>query len=118
MTVLPRGLRAWRLQRELSQKALAEKSGVSPTLIALIETGERQPSLVNALAITDALGIELEAVALVHADLDRFLAPPPPYQAPLPTRRWNYDEGPIRAAAAAAARRTGRSTLQSAGANS
>lgn len=67
--VLPEGLRAWRKERDWSQKELAERSGVSPTLIAFIETGERQPSLSNALAIATALGVTLRAFATVTPEV-------------------------------------------------
>ena len=66
--MLAEGLRAWRAERKLSQKQLALRAGVSPTLIALIETQERQPSLVKATAIAAALGVPVRAFAVVHPD--------------------------------------------------
>lgn len=69
MTVLREALPAWRKANGLTQKELAERAGCSPTLIALIETGERQPGLMNAIAIAKALGIPLGAIAQVHVDL-------------------------------------------------
>lgn len=68
VVVLPRALPAWRKVRGLSQKDLAQGSGVSPTLIAMIETGDRQPSRLNAEDIAKALGIDLEAIAFVYPD--------------------------------------------------
>lgn len=73
MTVLPAALKAWRKERGWSQKdlafnateQLADGESISPTLIALIETGERQPSLRNAEAIAAAFGIDVEALAVV-----------------------------------------------------
>jgi transcriptional regulator with XRE-family HTH domain len=65
---LPEALKAWRKERDLSQKALAGAAGVSPTLIAMIETGERQPSRLNADDIAKALGVPLEAIAFVYPD--------------------------------------------------
>lgn len=69
VTVLPAGLRAWRAQKGWTQDDLYRESGVSASLIALIETNRRQPSLPNALALARALGVPLEAFALVHVDL-------------------------------------------------
>lgn len=63
--VLPAGLRAWRGVRDLTQVELARRAGCSDTLIALIETGRRQPGYDNALAIAKVLGVELDAFALV-----------------------------------------------------
>lgn len=68
MRVLPEALKAWRSERGWSQKELAERAGVSPTLIAMIETGERQPSRLNADDIAKALDVPLEAVAFVYPD--------------------------------------------------
>lgn len=70
VTVLPEALKAWRTQRGWTQKDLAIRSAVSPTLIALIETNERQPSLTNALAIAKALDVPLRAFALLHVDVE------------------------------------------------
>ena len=69
VTVLPEGLRQWRKVRDITQVELAKRVGCSDTLIALIETGRRQPGIENARAIADVLGVPLEAFALV-ADED------------------------------------------------
>lgn len=68
--MLPEALRAWRAERGYSQKELAERAGphVSHTLIAMIETGERQPSRLNAEDIAKALGVTLEAIAFIYPD--------------------------------------------------
>lgn len=66
--VLPGALAQWREERRITQKQLATMSGVSPTLIAMIETGERQPSRLNAEDIAKALGIPLDAFAFVYPD--------------------------------------------------
>jgi DNA-binding XRE family transcriptional regulator len=39
---------------------------VSPSAIAMIETGKRQPSLVVAEAIAAGLGVPVEALGLIH----------------------------------------------------
>jgi transcriptional regulator with XRE-family HTH domain len=68
--MLPGALRAWRAERKLSQKELAEATGgrVSATLIAMIETGDRQPSRLNAQDLAEALGVPLDALAFVYPD--------------------------------------------------
>lgn len=66
--MLPKGLAAWRATRSMTQYELARRVGCSDTLIALIETGRRQPGYDNALAIAAALDIDLEAFAIVVGD--------------------------------------------------
>lgn len=75
-----RTISAFRKIRGLSQFALAEKAtailreaygdpskGVSESLIALVETGRRQPSRENGEAIALALGVEFDAIGDVNA---------------------------------------------------
>jgi transcriptional regulator with XRE-family HTH domain len=71
--VLPLAVKHWRTihlgwtQKQLAslatETAMAKAAGVtiSPSTIAMIETGERQPSLVVAEAIAEAMGIQLGA---------------------------------------------------------
>lgn len=66
--ILPGALAQWRKERGLTQKTLGDKSGVSPTLIAMIETGERQASRLNADDIAAALEVPLGAIAFVYPD--------------------------------------------------
>lgn len=68
--VLPEALKSWRNERGWSQKTLSEKTGgtVSAALIAMIETGDRQPSRLNAEDIAAALGVPLQAIAFVYPD--------------------------------------------------
>ena len=75
--MLPGALKAWREVRgaewnpdgkPLSQKQLAIRAGVSPTLVAMIETGERQPSRLNAEDIATALKVDLDAIAFTYPD--------------------------------------------------
>lgn len=69
VVVLPIAIKTWRRERGMTQLALAEATGMkcSAGLIALIETGRRQPGLVNAIAIAQALEIPLAAIATVYA---------------------------------------------------
>ncbi len=68
--VLPEGLKAWRKERGFSQAGLAAATNhqVSEGLIAQIETGRRQPGLSNGRVIAAALGVDLEAFAIVLSD--------------------------------------------------
>ncbi len=48
-----------RLEKGLSHEALAKKAGVTRSAISHIESGKRNPSLLVALNISYALGVEL-----------------------------------------------------------
>lgn len=52
-------VRELRLVKGLSQEALAFKANVHRTYIGGIERGERNPSLKNIAAISEALGVTL-----------------------------------------------------------
>lgn len=66
--MLPEALKSWRDERNMTQKELAVRSGVSASLIGMIETGDRQPSRLNAEDLATALGVPLEAIAFVYPD--------------------------------------------------
>lgn len=59
------GLAAVRKAKGFTQVTLAEAVRCSDTLIALIETGRRQPSYETACAIAAALGVPLDTIATV-----------------------------------------------------
>lgn len=56
-TTAARVIHAWRLRREMSQSALAEKLGMHQTAIAKIENGERRIDFATVVRIADVLGI-------------------------------------------------------------
>src|SRR5882672_6971492 len=55
-------IRAGRLSRGLSLRALAAEVGVSASMISQIENGKSQPSVSTLYAITSALGMSIQAV--------------------------------------------------------
>jgi len=59
---MPRGLRGLRLERGLSQTALAEAVGTSQSRIARIEAGREQISLRFASRLADALMVDMNAL--------------------------------------------------------
>lgn len=50
----------WREESGLSQRALAERAGISPSMLHAIEKGTRKPSLDSARRLAQALGISLD----------------------------------------------------------
>ena len=52
-------IKFWRQQRNLTQEQLAEKVGVTPGFISLIEIGKRRVSLESLLSICTELEITL-----------------------------------------------------------
>jgi transcriptional regulator with XRE-family HTH domain len=76
--VLPVAVAAWRNERRWSQKELAIRASeaarretgdvearVSASTVAMIETGEREPSVDTLRWIADALGVVVGALAFV-----------------------------------------------------
>ena len=66
MTEVPALLQAYRLRRGLSQTALAQRIGVTPSTVNRFETGAREPGQAALLAIGRAL-------ALTRDELDGLL---------------------------------------------
>jgi transcriptional regulator with XRE-family HTH domain len=60
--MLGENLRTWRRARGMSQRALAERVGISTRMLALYERGERTPDGETLCAIADALNISLSTL--------------------------------------------------------
>ena len=60
-------LREARQARGLSLRALAERLGVSPSLISQVETGRAKPSVSTLYAIASELGISLDELLFIDA---------------------------------------------------
>lgn len=62
-----------RTEMRLSQKQLAQKVGVSSSMIALYETGNRFPSLPVLIELSRALGVSTDYLLGVSTHEDKFL---------------------------------------------
>jgi transcriptional regulator with XRE-family HTH domain len=62
MTALGQRIRALRVERELQQRQLAEKAGMTPSMISQIESGRLTPSLHTLGKIAGALGVTIAAL--------------------------------------------------------
>lgn len=55
-------IRALRAERELQQRQLAEKAGLTPSMVSQIESGRLTPSLNTLRRLADALGVALASL--------------------------------------------------------
>ena len=62
MTPLGERIRAMRLERELQQRQLAEKAGLTPSMVSQMESGRLTPSLHTLGKIAGALGVTIAAL--------------------------------------------------------
>ena len=86
-------LREARQARGLSLRGLAERLGVSPSLISQVETGRAKPSVSTLYAIVTELGISLDE--LVYADARRPSKAPPPTAPPEELSSATMPAGPV-----------------------
>ena len=59
---LGEAIRAFRLERGLSQEALADAAGIDRSHMGKIERGERNVSVLNVARVADALDITIAAL--------------------------------------------------------
>ena len=52
----------YRHQLGISQQALADRCGLTASMISHVETNKRHPNLANTLLIADGLGVSLDAL--------------------------------------------------------
>jgi transcriptional regulator with XRE-family HTH domain len=62
MTPLGARIKALRLERELQQRQLAEKAGLTPSMVSQIESGRLTPSLHTLGKLAGALGVTIAAL--------------------------------------------------------
>jgi transcriptional regulator with XRE-family HTH domain len=55
-------IRELRISRKLTQVELAEKSGLHPNYVGMIERGERNPSLINIDKLAKAFNVSLSEI--------------------------------------------------------
>ncbi len=55
-------IKRWRLKRQLTQQALADKVGVHRVYLAKLEAGTRTPSLRTLERLAKALGVKVAAL--------------------------------------------------------
>jgi len=58
-------IRAARLDKQLSQEALADKANIDRSYIGGVERGEHNVALINLLKIADALDMKLSDVLII-----------------------------------------------------
>lgn len=64
--MLPRAIARWRTEREITQRQLARRVGVSVATIARIETGDLRPSWFTLVEIANALEVGVDVIALIR----------------------------------------------------
>ena len=57
LTSIGRNIRKFRTNKKMRQETLAEKTGLSANYIGMIERGEKIPSLITLIHLTNALGV-------------------------------------------------------------
>lgn len=57
-----RNVRKLRLDRDMSQEAVAELMGVDRAYVSALELGHRNPTIITLWQVAEALGVELSAL--------------------------------------------------------
>lgn len=61
-------IKVWRIYRGLTQMQLAEKTGLSQSYLAMIETGEREGTVKALRQIAKALKVDIDDLVDMHED--------------------------------------------------
>jgi DNA-binding XRE family transcriptional regulator len=67
---LGKAIRLLRDESKMTQKGLAEKSGISTSWISMIERGEVDPTWATVQRIATVLGVSLETIAKIAEDIE------------------------------------------------
>lgn len=59
LALLGKRIREIRIQKEMTQSEIAERSGVASNYIAMLERGERNPTYLTLLKIADGFGMNI-----------------------------------------------------------
>jgi transcriptional regulator with XRE-family HTH domain len=62
MTALGQRIKAFRAERALQQRQLAEKAGLTPSMLSQIESGRLTPSLPTLGKLAGALGVSIASL--------------------------------------------------------
>ena len=62
LATIGKNVRKYRLMKKLRQEDLAEKAGLTTNYIAMVERGEKIPSLETFIKILNALGVSADMV--------------------------------------------------------
>src|SRR2546428_11802833 len=68
MTSLGQRIKALRAERRLQQRQLAEKAGLTPSMLSQIESGRLTPSLHTLGKVAGALGVPIASLFAAAAD--------------------------------------------------
>lgn len=60
LTTIGKNIRKYRIKSKLRQEDLAEKVGISPNYMGIVERGEKIPSLETFIIIANALGVSAD----------------------------------------------------------
>jgi transcriptional regulator with XRE-family HTH domain len=64
-------LRDWRKKKNLSQQEVAQRIGISRTIISFLENGQQQPQVHHIKLFQDNFGIDFSETITGSAELDR-----------------------------------------------
>lgn len=59
LVLLGKRIREIRIQKEMTQSEIAERSGVASNYIAMLERGERNPTYLTLLKIAEGFGMNI-----------------------------------------------------------